>query len=53
VEIVAQLDAAMKKTEAEFGMSPSSRTRIEATPPAEEKADGKSKFFGPKIADAA
>ena len=45
VDIVKELDAAMRRTEVEFGMSPASRTKIEATTPQVIEDTSKRKFF--------
>ncbi len=44
VYIAASLAAQLARLETEFGMTPSARTRIEATPP-EEHGDDKARFF--------
>jgi P27 family predicted phage terminase small subunit len=41
-----RLDAALKQIEAQFGLTPSARTRLQAAPPATEpNPQGKSRFF--------
>ena len=51
VSIAHRLALALTRMEGEFGMTPSSRTRIEAVVAPAKQPDEKDKFFGPKIAD--
>lgn len=49
VAIARQLADQLGRLEAEFGMTPSSRSRIEVAPPAAPQADPKGRFFDPPL----